>query len=160
MISLIKKKGMNPQTKETLYYPQWTRIATTTKTKLAKIMARGSTFSVGEVEGTMTDFAQHICDELLAGNAVQIQGLGTFKLRVSGRSKEKMEEVTSQGAQISVLFEPDEELTQRLNTEREFQFVAKPTAEGEKDAEADDEAGDTGSGGTAGGGSDLPEERP
>ena len=137
MISLIKKKGQNPQTKETLYYPQWTRIATTTKTKLAKIMARGSTFSVGEVEGTMTDFAQHICDELLAGNAVDIAGLGTFKLRVSGKAKEKIEDVTSQGATISVLFSPDAELTQRLNTEKEFQFVTKPTADGEQDAEDD-----------------------
>ena len=141
MISLIKKKGQNPQTKETLYFPQWTRIATTTKTKLAKIMARGSTFSVGEVEGTMTDFAQHICDELLAGNAVDIAGLGTFKLRVSGKSKEKIEDVTSQGATISVLFSPDEELTQRLNTEKEFQFVTKPTADGEQDAEDDSSDG-------------------
>ena len=137
MISLIKKKGANPQTKEVIYFPQWTRIATTTKTKLAKIMARGSTFSVGEVEGTMTDFAQHICDELLAGNAVDIAGLGTFKLRVSGKAKEKIEDVTSQGATISVLFSPDAELTQRLNTEKEFQFVTKPTADGEQDAEDD-----------------------
>ena len=141
MISLIKKKGANPQTKEVIYFPQWTRIATTTKTKLAKIMARGSTFSVGEVDGVMTDFAQYICDELLAGNAVDIAGLGTFKLRVSGKSKEKIEDVTSQGATISVLFTPDEELTQRLNTEKEFQFVTKPTADGEQDAE-DDGSGD------------------
>ena len=142
MISLIKKKGANPQTKEVIYFPQWTRIATTTKTKLAKIMARGSTFSVGEVDGVMTDFAQYICDELLAGNAVDIAGLGTFKLRVSGKSKEKIEDVTSQGATISVLFTPDEELTQRLNTEKEFQFVTKPTADGEQDAE-DDGSGDS-----------------
>ena len=149
MISLIKKKGINPNTKGTLYFPQWTRIATTTKTKLAKIMARGSTFSVGEVEGVMTDFAQHICDELLAGNAVDIAGLGTFKLRVSGKAKEKVEDVTSQGAAISVLFTPDGELTERLNTEREFQFVSKPTKEGEQDAEED-------TGDTEGGGADFP----
>ena len=145
MISLIKKKGINPNTRETLYFPQWTRIATTTKKALAKIMARGSTFSVGEVEGTMTDFAQHICDELLAGNAVQIDGLGTFKLKVSGKARAKVEEVTSQGAQIAVTFEPDADLTQRLNTEREFQFVTKPTADGEQDAAGDD--GLTGGGG-------------
>lgn len=138
MISLIKKKGINPQTKTTLYFPQWTRIATTTKTALAKIMARGSTFSVGEVEGTMTDFAQHICDELLAGNAVQIQGLGTFKLRVSGKARENIDDVTSQGATIAVVFDPDGELTQRLNNEKQFQFVTKPTAEGEQDANTSD----------------------
>lgn len=137
MISLIKKKGINPQTKDTLYWPQWTRVATTTKTELAKVMARGSTFSVGEVEGMLTDFAQYICDQLLAGDAVQLQGLGTFKLKVSGKAKETIEEVTSRDTTVSVVFVPDEEMTQRLNAEREFQFVSKPTSEGEKDAEED-----------------------
>ena len=140
MISLIKKKGTNPKTGSVIYYPQWTRVSTITKTTLAEIMARGSTFSVGEVEGTMTDFAQHICDQLLAGNAVYIQGLGTFKLKVSGTSKETIEEVTSQGAAINVVFEPDNKLTSRLTIEHEFQFVTKPTAEGQKDAEAEDNA--------------------
>lgn len=154
MISLIKKKGMNPQTKEVIYFPQWTRVATATKKSLAKIMARGSTFSVGEVEGTMTDFSQHICDELLAGNAVQIDGLGTFKLKVSGKARTKMEEVTSAGATIAVTFEPDGDLTQRLNTEREFQFVAKPTVDGEQDVDDGDGQPADGGGQTDGGGED------
>lgn len=135
MIFLIKKKGTNPQTKETLYFPQWTRIQTVTKPELAKIMARGSTFSVGEVDGVITDFSQFICDQLLAGNAVDIAGLGSFKLSVSGQSKEKPEDVTSQGATISVLFNPDTALTERLNAEASFQFVTKPTEDGKQDAE-------------------------
>lgn len=151
MISLIKKKGINPQTRTTLYYPQWTRVSTTTKSTLAKIMARGSTFSTGEVEGIMTDFSQFICDELLSGNAVDIKGLGTFKLSVSGKAKEDVKEVTAQGALISVLFSPDLELTQRLNTEREFQFISKPTKEGEQDVE-DNDTGSTGTPGTGGDG--------
>ena len=137
MINLIKKKGVNPNTKTPLYYPQWTRVSTVTKASLAKVMARGSTFSVGEVEGMLTDFAQYICDQLLAGDAVQLQGLGTFKLKVSGKAKETIEEVTSRDTTVSVVFVPDEEMTQRLNAEREFQFVSKPTSEGEKDAEED-----------------------
>lgn len=142
MISLIKKKGINPLTQTPLYFPQWTRIATTTKTALAKIMARGSTFSVGEVEGTMTDFSQHICDELLSGNAVQIAGLGTFKLKVSGKTHANLADVTSQGCTIAVIFDPDTELTQRLNNEHQFQFVTKPTAEGEQDVNTDNNTTD------------------
>ena len=38
MISLIKKKGINPQDKSTLYFPQWTRISTVNETLLAKRM--------------------------------------------------------------------------------------------------------------------------
>ena len=141
MISLIKKKGMNPQTKETIYFPQWTRIATVHETQLAKRMARGSTFSVGEVNGVFADFPQSIIDELLNGNAVSIDGLGTFKLKVSGKSQKEKKDVTSQGAKISVVFDPAAELLSRLNDEKEFRFVEVPTAEGQQDAEGDEGEG-------------------
>ena len=139
MISLIKMKGLNLQTKELIYYPKWTRISTVNETQLSKRMARGSTFSVGEINGVFSDFPQSIIDELLNGNAVSIAGLGTFKLRVQGKSQKEKKLVTSAGAKITVLFEPDEELTNRLNTEKEFRFVDVPTAEGQQDA---DEGGD------------------
>lgn len=142
MISLIKKKGINPNTKEELYYPRWTRQSTVHETALAKRMARGSTFSVGEVNGVFSDFPQAIIDELLNGNAVEIAGLGTFKLKVSGKSRQKKEDVTTQGAKISVIFEPASELNSRLNDEREFRFVEVPTEEGKQDAEDNKEPSD------------------
>ena len=140
MISLIKKKGINPQDKSTLYFPQWTRISTVNETQLSKRMARGSTFSVGEINGVFSDFPQSIIDELLNGNAVKIDGLGTFKLKVSGKSQKEKKDVTTAGAKISVVFDPSAELTSRLNDEKEFRFVEVPTAEGQQDAE---EGGDT-----------------
>ena len=140
MISLIKKKGINPQDKSTLYFPQWTRVSTVNETQLAKRMARGSTFSVGEINGVFADFPQSIIDELLNGNAVSIDGLGTFKLKVSGKSQKDKKLVTSAGAKITVLFDPAAELTSRLNDEKEFRFVEVPTPEGQQDA---DEGGDT-----------------
>lgn len=148
MISLIKKKGINPQDKSTLYFPQWTRVSTVHETQLAKRMARGSTFSVGEINGVFADFPQSIIDELLNGNAVSIDGLGTFKLKVSGKSQKEKKDVTSVGAKISVIFDPAAELTSRLNDEKEFRFVEVPTAEGQQDA---DEGGDD-----QGGGGGLP----
>lgn len=98
-------------------------------------LARGSTFSVGEVNGVFSDFPQAIIDELLNGNAVEIAGLGTFKLKVSSKSRQKKEDVTTQGAKISVIFEPASELNSRLNDEREFRFVEVPTEEGKQDAD-------------------------
>ena len=156
MISLIKMKGVNLQTKEIIYYPKWTRIATVTETQLAKRMARGSTFSVGEINGVFADFPQSIIDELLNGNAVSIDGLGTFKLRVQGKSQTDKKLVTSAGAKITVLFEPAAELTSRLNDEKEFRFVEVPTAEGQQDAEGDEnEGGGTPSGGGNNGDDDV-----
>lgn len=138
MINLIKKKGINPQTKTVIYFPQWTRVATVDEKQLAKRMARGSTYSVGEISGVMQDFPAHIMDELLDGNAVRIDGLGTFKLRVSGKAKADVKDVSSAGCTVAVTFDPDAELTARLNSEREFRFVTKPTEEGQQDAEGDD----------------------
>lgn len=154
MISLIKMKGINPQTKEVIYFPRWTRVSTVHETQLAKRMARGSTFSVGEINGVFADFPQSIIDELLNGNAVSIDGLGTFKLKVSGKSQKEKKDVTSAGAKISVVFEPAAELTSRLNDEREFRFVEVPTAEGEQDA--DDEEGPSDGGGDTSGDDDGP----
>ncbi len=151
MISLIKKKGINPQDKSTLYFPQWTRVSTVSETQLAKRMARGSTFSVGEINGVFADFPQSIIDELLNGNAVKIDGLGTFKLKVSGKSQKDIKAVTSAGATISVVFEPAAELNSRLNDEKEFRFVEVPTAEGQQDAE---EGGDTPTPTPSGGGNE------
>jgi len=154
MISLLKMKGVNLQTKETIYYPKWTRIATVTETQLAKRMARGSTFSVGEINGVFADFPQSIIDELLNGNAVSIDGLGTFKLKVQGKSQPEKKLVTSAGAKITVVFEPAAELTSRMNDEKEFRFVETPTAEGQQDAEGEEggEGGDNGAGSNDNGG--------
>ncbi len=135
MISLIKIKGTNLWTKEKIYYPRWTRTSTVTKTALAKIMARGSTFSTGEVEGVMTDFAQHIFDQLLAGNDVQIDGLGTFKLKVSGPSAATARGVTAAGVTSGVVFIPEPALVSRLNDEAEYRFVSAVTADGQQDAD-------------------------
>ena len=154
MISLIKMKGVNPQTKEVIYFPRWTRVSTVNETQLAKRMACGSTFSVGEINGVFADFPQSIIDELLNGNAVSIGGLGTFKLKVQGKSQKDKALVTSTGARISVVFEPAAELHSRLNDEKEFRFVEAPTAEGQQDAldggEGDEGADDTPGGTTPG----------
>ena len=127
MITLIKKKGYSLKTKEVIYFPQWTRQAVVTETQMAKRMARGSTFSVGEIGGVLADFPQCIFDELLNGNEVSLEGLGSFKLKVSGKSQRDKKEVTSQGCRASVVFEPAAELTSRLNDEMEFRFVELPT---------------------------------
>lgn len=121
----MRKKGSDPNTKKPLYWLQWSRVTTVTKTMLAKVMARSSTFSVGEVEGIMTDFSQYICDELLEGNEVNIQGLGTFRLKVKCKSQEDLRELTTEGAEIDVSFEPDSDLRQRLRSESEFRIVSR-----------------------------------
>lgn len=135
MINVIKKKGANPITKQVLHFIQWTRVSTVVETALAKKMARGGTYSVGEASGVMLDFPQFIIDELLNGNAVKVSGLGTFKIKVSGKADPDPEKVTTRGAVASVVFEADPELQSRLQNEAEFKIVTTPTPEGQKDAD-------------------------
>ena len=133
VINLIKKKGVNPQTKKTLFFPQWTRRSTDTAIELAEEMV-GSTYSPGEITGMLVDFPKRLVRSLMNGNAAKIPGLGTFKLKVTGKAQEKLEDVTAQGCTAQVVFEGDASLAAQLK-DAKFQFVSKPTAEGEQDAE-------------------------
>ena len=133
VINLIKKKGVNPQTKKTLFFPQWTRRSTDTAIELAEEMV-GSTYSPGEITGMLVDFPRRLVRSLMNGNAAKIPGLGTFKLKVTGKAQEKLEDVTAQGCTAQVVFEVDNALAAQLK-DAKFQFVTKPTAEGEQDAE-------------------------
>jgi predicted histone-like DNA-binding protein len=139
LINLIKKKGVNPQTKTTIYFPQWTRRSTDTAMELAEDMA-GSTYSPGEITGMLVDFPKRIVRSLMNGNAAKLPGLGTFKLKVQGKAKEKAEDVTAAGCTVQVVFEVDSALAAQLK-DAKFQFVAKPTAEGEQDAADDNNTG-------------------
>jgi predicted histone-like DNA-binding protein len=159
VINLIKKKGINPQTKTTLYFPQWTRRSTDTAMELAAEMD-GSTYSQGEVVGVLTDFPKRILRSLMNGNAAKIPGLGTFKLRVQGKAKENIDDVTAQGCRAQVVFDVDPKLAAEL-ADAKFAFVTRPTSEGEQDV-VDDEAptdntdtGDNNGGGSEGGNGGL-----
>ena len=153
LINLIKKKGVNPQTKTTIYFPQWTRRSTDTALELAEEMV-GSTYSPGEITGMLVDFPKRIVRSLMNGNAAKLPGLGTFKLKVQGKAKEKEEDVTSAGCTVQVVFDVDPVLAAQLK-DAKFQFVAKPTAEGEQDAGDDNTGGTTDNPGTGGGGIDT-----
>lgn len=144
VINLIKKKGINPQTRQTIFYPKWTRRSTDTAMELAEEMV-GSTYSPGEITGMLVDFPKRVIRSLMNGNAAKLPGLGTFKLKVQGKAQAKVEDVTSAGCTVQVVFDVDPVLASQLK-DAKFQFVAKPTAEGEQDA-----ADDTPTGGTTGG---------
>ena len=148
LINLIKKKGVNPQTKTTIYFPQWTRRSTDTAMELAEEMV-GSTYSPGEITGMLVDFPKRVIRSLMNGNAAKLPGLGTFKLKVQGKAKEKEEDVTAAGCTVQVVFDVDPVLAAQLK-DAKFQFVAKPTAEGEQDAGDDNTNTNTDNPGTGG----------
>ena len=149
IINLIKKKGVNPLTKQVIFFPQWTRRSTDTAMELAEQMD-GSTYSQGEITGMLIDFPKRILRSLMNGNAAKIPGLGTFKLKVSGKAKANIEDVTVAGCKAQVVFDVDPVLAARL-ADAQFTFVAKPTAEGEQDAGDENGSGTSENGSENGG---------
>lgn len=137
MIDLIKVKGHDPFKKEELYYLQFTRRATATTTQLASRMSRGSSsYTKGEVAGVTLDLPNAMLDALLEGSAVCIDGLGTFKPRVTSQTDSDPDKVTRGSIKgIDIVFSPDAKLVADLWSRAEFRIVQKATAEGEKDAE-------------------------
>lgn len=139
MIDLLKVKGTNPQEKSDLYYLQFTRRATATTNQLAERMARGSSsYTKGEVAGVTLDLPNAMLDALLDGQAVTIDGLGTFKPRVSSQTDADPAKVTRASIKgVDIVFAPDTKLLADLTARAEFRIVQKATAEGEKDAAPD-----------------------
>ena len=149
VINLIKKKGVNPQTRQTIFYPKWTRRSTDTAMELAEEMV-GSTYSPGEITGMLVDFPKRIVRSLMNGNAAKLPGLGTFKLKVQGKAQAKVEDVTAAGCTVQVVFDVDPVLASQLK-DAKFAFVANPTAEGEQDAADDTPTTGDNQGGNQGG---------
>lgn len=145
VINLIKKKGINPQTKQVIYFPQWTRRSTDTAMEIAEQMD-GSTFSQGEIAGVLMDFPKRILRSLMNGNAAKIPGLGTFKLKVTGKTRTAIEDVTTAGCSAQVVFDVDPSLAAQL-ADAKFAFVAKPTPDGEQDVDGGNDNVNTGGGG-------------
>ena len=123
--------------------------------QLVEFISRNEHVPESQVYAVLVGLRHQMARIMGTGHTVTIDGLGTFKLKVSGKSQKEKKDVTSAGAKISVVFEPAAELTSRLNDEREFRFVEVPTAEGEQDA--DDEEGPS-DGGDDDGSTDSPQD--
>ena len=141
MIDLLKIKGRDPRTDEVLHYLQFTRRATATTAQLAERMSRGSSsYTKGEVAGVTLDLPNVMLNALLDGQAVTIDGLGTFKPRVSSQTDADPDKVTRASIKgVDIVFTPDAQLVADLQARAEFRIVQKATAEGEKDATPDAE---------------------
>lgn len=142
MISLLKRRALHPVTKEEIFYPAWAKNQDTDSVELAELMAQAGSMSAGMVSASLLDFPKFIIAELLKGNQVNIRGLGSFKLKVKGKSKKKIEEVTATGLRdtLEMVFEPEEKLTALLRADAKFRFVVKRSG-AEDDVVVDASAG-------------------
>jgi len=99
---------------------------------LAKIMEHSATFTRGDVEGVLKDFAEAIADAVASGRTVKIDGLGTFRLVLGLTDEQQRGNWTDSAGRIAAAhnvkiktlnFLPDKQLmrtlSQKIKLERE-----------------------------------------
>lgn len=151
-----------------VYYGAYSRKGTADTIALAKQMSEGSSsFTKGEVVGITLDLPRTIKQALLNGEAVRIDGLGTFKPSLhTDKVQEKKEDLKTNAISIAgINFTPDPKFLMELNSEAEFVWIDARQASTEDDGTTDmsptpsgSNTGGTSGGSSTGGGSTSPYE--
>ena len=82
-----------------------------TKKFVGHISDHNGVFSKGTVKGVTTDMVSCLREMLVAGNKVEIEGLGTFGISLSSEGAESMEKFTASNIKsVNLVFKPAEEL--------------------------------------------------
>ena len=145
MINIVKKPiritlSSDPSKNGIFYFAAYSRKGTINTVQLANQMSEtSSAFTKGEVVGVTLDIPTGIKRALLAGQAVTIDGLGTFKPALSTREiKANRDELKASAVSIrSLNFSPDPKLLAALNAEAQFQWIDPTSAATEDDGSTD-----------------------
>ena len=96
----------------------------TTKQFIEHIADHNGVFSKGTVKGVTTDLVSCLREMLVAGNKVQIEGLGTFGISISCvPANDKLSFTANNIKKVNLTFSPAEEL-QNLNKDCVFEQVS------------------------------------
>lgn len=132
----------------TFFYAAYSRLDTVDTMGLAESMKEGSSsFTRGEVAGVTLDLPAQIKNAILAGMAVTINGLGTFKpsLTVEEVQEDPQKLKTSAISISGINFRPDPQLMRELNQKAQYAWVNKASTE-EDDGSTDSPEGTRGEG--------------
>lgn len=138
MINVVKKPfivNLGPDAGKTAYYAAFSRKGTANSIDIAQQMKEGSSaFTLGEVVGITLDLPARIKAALLNGQAVRIDGLGTFKPALSTAVQSTKEALKASHVTIKSLnFVPDPELIATLNAKAQFEWIEPSKAAAEDD---------------------------
>lgn len=105
----------NPQTKEKKWYASPKLTGKRDLKNLSKDLSEVSSLSAGDVQNVIVNLIDQLPKWLMEGNSVKLDGLGTFRLSFSSMGVVTKEEVSAASIKdIYILFEPDEEIKERV----------------------------------------------
>ena len=125
MIKIIPALLAQPGVKGGGKYKYYGRISNRKKVNfryIANILSRRTTLNAADVAAAIEGFREVIVEELLAGNNVKLDGLGTFSLSLRTEGVEDLSKFNkTMLREVRIQFLADPELKESLKT-AEFQF--------------------------------------
>ena len=127
-VSLLKNP-LKPDEPAKAYANGQVREKLSTDKFVAHVASHNSVFSKGTIKGVLSDIACCLREQLLGGNKVHLEGLGTFGFTISSKGAESMEKFTSANImKINIIFTPDVDL-ENLIDDAVFEPVASRIAQ-------------------------------
>jgi predicted histone-like DNA-binding protein len=105
----------NPQTKEKKWYASPKLTGKRTLKDLSQDLSEVSSLSAGDVHNVIINLIDQLPKWLMEGDSVKLDGFGSFRLSFSSTGVATKEEVSANNIKdIYILFEPDEEIKERV----------------------------------------------
>ena len=109
-VSMMKNPS-KPEMPEKAYARVQINEMISTKKFVGHISDHNGVFSKGTVKGVTTDLVSCLREMLVAGNKVEIEGLGTFGISLTSEGAESLEKFTSANIKaVNVVYTPSEDL--------------------------------------------------
>ena len=107
----MMKNPTKPEMPEKAYARVQINEVISTKKFVAHISDHNGVFSKGTVKGVTTDLVNCLREMLVAGNKVEIEGLGTFGISLTSEGAESLDKFTSANIKaVNVVYTPSEDL--------------------------------------------------
>ena len=125
----MMKNAIRPDEPAKAYANGQVREKLSTDKFVAHVASHNSVFSKGTIKGVLADIACCLREQLLNGNKVHLEGLGTFGFTISSEGAESMEKFTAANIKkINIIFTPDVDL-ENLIDDAVFEPVASRIAQ-------------------------------
>ncbi len=112
----MKSNPMNPNEAPKAYAIAQVRQNLSTEDFIAHVAKHNTVFSKGTIKGVLADVAVCLREQILNGNKVTLDGLGTIGFTISCAGADSLAQFTANDIrEINVIFTPGQELTNLID---------------------------------------------
>ena len=125
----MMQNPIHPEKGSLAYATPQVREKLSTSKFISHVASHNTVFSKGTIKGVLADIASCLREQLLNGNKVQLEGLGTFGITLNSQGAESLKTFTADNIKnINIVFTPDAEL-ENLIDDAAFEVVASRAAQ-------------------------------